>query len=157
MISSRLLAPALAELTCSLVGDPPTAANPNKSKKSQAAQVAAQQKATAQAVQAAQAAQAAADADVVLVTLPSLGKEVKVGTVRNRLVEPLFRGVDGGESVVEAMGRAIARAGVEGQAIWDGVGVVGDLAGITSESGFALVTCDRARDLYSSLPGNEPR
>jgi hypothetical protein len=69
----------------------------------------------------------------VLVTLPSLGKEVKVGTVRNRLVEPLFRGVNGGESVVEAMSRAASRAGVEGLGIWDGLGVVGDLAGIRSE------------------------
>lgn len=59
-------------------------------------------------------------------------KEVKLGGVKNRLCEPLFMGMNGGESVWEAMGRAVEGLGAEGLQIWEAVGVVGDLARISS-------------------------
>ena len=61
-------------------------------------------------------------------------KEIKLGGVKNRLCEPLFNGVQGGESVWEAMGRAVEGLGSEGLQVWEAVGIVGDLARISSES-----------------------
>ena len=59
-------------------------------------------------------------------------KEVKLAGVKNRLCEPLFNGVNGGESAWEVMGRAVEELGAEGLQVWEAVGVVGDLARISS-------------------------
>lgn len=102
-------------------------------------QIAAQQaKATAAAVAAASAAEAAAAADLIVCKIPSLPeKQIELGVVRNRLVEPLFKGIAaGGDTVWEGVGRAVEHPSLSLEtrlAIWEGFGVVGDLAKIRCE------------------------
>ncbi|OXG80619.1 RNA polymerase II transcription factor [Cryptococcus neoformans A2-102-5] len=130
-----------------LVGDPTPAPtnNSHKSKKQQAQALAAANKAAAQA-----AADAAAQAalpppvDAIVVTVPSLPeKEIQLGPVRHRICEPLFNGKSvGGDTLYEAVGRAVENASLstgEKLAVWEGVGVIGEVAKIKSFSP-ALVT-----------------
>ncbi|KAK8864654.1 hypothetical protein IAR55_001904 [Kwoniella newhampshirensis] len=119
-----------------LVGDnaPPPAAHSHKSKKQQA---------QAQAAAAKSAADAAA-ADTIVINIPSLpGKDISLGPVRHRLCDPLLFGkTPGGDTVWEAVGRAIENASLsvnERLGLWEGVGVVGELARIKSFAP-ALVT-----------------
>lgn len=116
-----------------LVGDGPQipTATSHKSKKQQSAIAA---KAAADAA----AAEAAVQADIITLSIPSLpAKEIALGPVRHRLLEPVLAGkVQGGESVWEGMGRAIESSSLnsaERMAIWDGVGVIGEVARIRCE------------------------
>lgn len=107
----------------------------HKSKKQLAAQ---QAKANAAAVAAAEAAEAAAAADVIVCKIPSIPeKQVELGTVRNKLVEPLFRGSHpGGDTVWEGVGRVVDHSSLGPDlrlAVWDGFSVIGDLARIRCE------------------------
>jgi actin-related protein 9 len=118
-------------LTERLIGEAATApsAPSHKSKKAQQAANAAANKAAADAA----AAEAAAQADVITITIPSLpDKEIALGPVRHRLCEPLLKGKQaGGETVWEGIGRAVESASLsvlEKMAIWEGIGVVGELA-----------------------------
>ncbi|KAK4685022.1 actin-related protein 9, partial [Tremellales sp. Uapishka_1] len=100
---------------------PPPTNTSHKSKKQQAA-----------ATAAANAAAAAVLADVISINIPSFPeKEINLGPVRHRLAEPLLRGkTTGSETVWEAMGRAVESPSLglaERMAIWEGVGIVGDL------------------------------
>ena len=113
-----------------LVGDTPQipTATSHKSKKQQSVIAA---KAAADAA----AAEAAVQADVIALGIPSLPiKEIALGPVRHRLLEPLLVGKGrGGESVWEGMGRAMESPSLnssERMAIWEGVGVVGEIARI---------------------------
>lgn len=107
--------------------------NPShKSKKALAAAAAAASKAEADAAAAAEAA------DVITVTIPSLPeKEIIVGSVRHRLAEPLLFGTKkGGDTVWEAVGRAIEHEGLntwERLTIWDAIGVIGNMARFKSK------------------------
>ncbi|WWD17038.1 hypothetical protein CI109_101475 [Kwoniella shandongensis] len=119
-----------------LVGDnaPPPAAHSHKSKKQQA---------QAQAAAVKSAADAAA-ADTIVINIPSLPeKEISLGPVRHRLCDPLLFGkTPGGDTVWEAVGRAVENASLsvnERLGLWEGVGVVGELARIKSFAP-ALVT-----------------
>ncbi|EKC98993.1 RNA polymerase II transcription factor [Trichosporon asahii var. asahii CBS 8904] len=72
-------------------------------------------------------------ADVIVVTIPSLPeKEITVGSVRHRLAEPLLFGTKkGGDTVWEAIGRAIEHEGLntwERLTIWGSIGVIGNMA-----------------------------
>ena len=102
----------------------------NTSHRSKKQQAAAAANAANAASRAAADAAAAAAADVIVLTIPSFpDKEISLGQVRHRLGEPLFDRV--GESVQEAVARA-ASSGVlsigEKMAVWEGLGVVGELA-----------------------------
>ena len=116
-----------------LVGDavPTQAASSHKSKKQQA---------VAAAVAATKAAaDAVVSADMIVISIPSFPeKEIQLGPVRHRLLEPLFVGrTPGGESVWEGMGRAVESVNItsaERIAIWEGVGVVGEVARIKCTS-----------------------
>jgi actin-related protein 9 len=127
-----------------LDGPAPVVNNSHKSKK----QIAAQQaKASAAAAAAAEAANAAIAADVIVCKIPSLpDKQIELGTVRHRLVEPLFRGVEpGGDTVWEAVGRAIEHStiGYETRvAVLESIGIIGDLARLRCKSDHA---CSPAR------------
>ncbi|WVR06768.1 hypothetical protein IAU60_003803 [Kwoniella sp. DSM 27419] len=130
-----------------LVGDsnPAPAAASHKSKKQQAQAAAAAAKSAAIAAEAAAAAAAAPQPiDAIVVNIPSLpGKEVQLGPVRHRLCEPLLFGkVSGGDTVWEGVGRAVDNASLslaERMSVWDGIGVVGELARFKSFAP-ALVT-----------------
>lgn len=119
-----------------LVGEPGAATNPShKSKKQLAAQ---QAKASAAAAAAAEAAAQAVEADVITLNIPSLPeKEINVGAIRHRLCEPLFQGITpGGDTVWEAVGRAVGHSSLtttERLALWDAVGVIGDVTRIKCE------------------------
>ncbi|WWC61897.1 uncharacterized protein I303_104483 [Kwoniella dejecticola CBS 10117] len=130
-----------------LVGDnaPPAPNHSHKSKKQQAAIAAAAAK-TAQAAADAAAAAAAAPQpiDAIVINIPSLpGKEIQLGPVRHRLCETLLFGKEpGGDTVWEGVGRALENASLslgEKLSLWDGVGVVGEIARIKSFSP-ALIT-----------------
>ena len=84
------------------------------------------------------AAAAEAAADVITINIPSLPeKDILLGPVRHRLCEPLLRGkVAGGDTVWEGIGRAVDNASLslaERMQVWDGVGVIGELARIKCE------------------------
>lgn len=73
--------------------------------------------------------------DAIVVTIPSLpGKEIQLGPVRHRICEPLFKGKSaGGDTLHEAVGRAVENASLsigEKLAIWEGIGVIGEVAKI---------------------------
>lgn len=109
----------------------PQQATSHRSKKQQAAAAASAARTAADAASRAAAdAAAAAAADVIVFSIPSFPeKEISLGQVRHRLVEPLFHRV--GESVQEVVARAAGSAalnGVERVAVWDGLGVVGEIA-----------------------------
>jgi hypothetical protein len=59
-------------------------------------------------------------------------KEISLGPVRHRLCEPLFKGKGkGGESIWEGVGRAVESGTLrdwEKKAVWEGIGIVGELA-----------------------------
>ncbi|WVQ79991.1 hypothetical protein IAT38_002092 [Cryptococcus sp. DSM 104549] len=125
-----------------LVGDtaPPPASHSHKSKKQQAQAQAAATKAAADAAAALQNA----PLDTIVINIPSLpGKEIQLGPVRHRLCEPLLKGkVPGGDTVWEAVGRAVDSAGLmlsDKLSLWDGVAVTGELARVKSFAP-ALVT-----------------
>ena len=127
-----------SRLMSRLVGDaaPAPSAASHKSKKQQSA-LAVREAADAAAVQA--ASDAAAQADFISLTIPSLlEKEIPLGPVRHRLLEPLLVGKGvGRESVWEGMGRAVESSPlsyVERIAIWEGIGVVGEAARIKCEA-----------------------
>jgi actin-related protein 9 len=129
-----------------LVGDnAPAAAQSHKNKKalSGAAANAAANKAAAEAAATA-AATAQAEADVIIINIPSFPeKDIAVGPVRHRLCEPLFKGNgrSGGDSVWEAMGRAVdgpTMSPADKMSVWEGVGVVGELAKIKCESSLCV-------------------
>lgn len=92
--------------------------------------------AIAAANKAAADAAAAAQADVITINIPSLPeKEITVGPIRHRLCEPLLRGNrrSGGDTVSEAMGRAVSGATMsigDRMTVWEGLGIVGELARI---------------------------
>lgn len=118
------------ELTLRLIGETQAqAAASHKSKKQIAAQQAA---ATKAAADAATKAVAVAAADIITFSIPSYpDKEVNLGPVRHRLAEPLFKGVGGGDTVWEGMGRAVESEGLstgERVAVWEAVGVTGEIA-----------------------------
>ncbi|WRT66639.1 uncharacterized protein IL334_003598 [Kwoniella shivajii] len=122
-----------------LVGDvaPAQAVQSHKSKKQQAAAAAAAAK-SAQAIADA-AAVAAQNIDTIVINIPSLpGKEFQLGPVRHRLCEPLLFGKNRtGDTVWEGVGRAIDNASLsigERLSLWEGVGVVGELARFRSLS-----------------------
>ncbi|KAL7418579.1 Actin-like protein arp9 [Cryptotrichosporon argae] len=85
---------------------------------------------------AAAAAADAAAADIVAVTVPSLGKEVNVGRVRHRLLDPLLKGIGaGGDTVWEGVGRAVDHPCLsvpEKISVYDAIAVTGELAHIRS-------------------------
>lgn len=61
-----------------------------------------------------------------------------MGQVRHRLCEPLLKGTErgGGDTVWEGMGRAVGGATMSSgdkMAVWEGVGVIGELARIKCE------------------------
>ncbi|WWC69925.1 uncharacterized protein I206_103869 [Kwoniella pini CBS 10737] len=125
-----------------LVGDNAPAApnHSHKSKKQQAAIAAAAAKSAQAAADAAAAAAALPQPiDVIVINVPSLpGKEIQLGPVRHRLCEPLLLGKEtGGDTIWEGVGRAIESASLslgEKLSLWDGVGIVGELARIKSFS-----------------------
>lgn len=124
-------------LTSRLIGEPApvAAAQSHKSKKAQQTATTAATKAAADAVAA---ESEPVQADVITVTIPSLpGKEISLGPVRHRLCEPLLKGkTPGGDTVWEGMGRAVESASLsvgERMAVWEAVGVVGEVARIKCE------------------------
>lgn len=119
-------------LTHRLVEEAQPAQNTShRSKKQQAAATAAAAKSAADAAtRAAADAAAAAAADVIVFSIPSFPeKEITLGQVRHRLLEPLFHRA--GESVQEAVARAAANVSLsvsERVGVWEGLGVVGEIA-----------------------------
>ena len=129
------------------------AAASHKSKKTAAAA------ATAAANKAAADAVAAAQADIISINIPSLPeKEIVVGQVRHRLCEPLLKGTErsGGDTVWEGMGRAVGGPTMspgDRMAVWEGVGVVGELARIKCgyRTTLTAVRMERGRDSIANL------
>ncbi|ORX35635.1 RNA polymerase II transcription factor [Kockovaella imperatae] len=74
--------------------------------------------------------------DTISISIPSFAeKTITIGPIRHKLCEPLLRGINGQESLWEAVGRAVESPGLipaERMAIWDGIGVVGEMAKIKS-------------------------
>lgn len=122
-----------------LLGDTGPAASANTSHKSKKQQQQAQAAASKAAADAAAAEALAAANDVIALTLPSLpGKEIQLGAVRHRLCEPLLLGKErGGDTVWEGIGRAVGNSSLsngERMDVWEGLGVVGEVARVRCES-----------------------
>lgn len=145
-----------------LIGETPaqTAAS-HRSKKQQAAATKAATDAAGKA--AADAARIAATDNIVF-SIPSFpDKEITLGPVRHKLAEPLFRGVGGGDTVMEGVGRALASEGLstgERVAVWEGVAATGEIAKFRCKSSpllyVSLGLCCSFRSGTTDLPRSAP-
>ena len=109
-----------------LVGDS-VAVPASASHKSKKQQVAAAAKAAADA---AALEVATAQADFITLAIPSLlNKEINLGSIRHRILQPLLKGKKSGEeSICEGIIRAVGGSSLsigERMALWEGVGVIG--------------------------------
>lgn len=124
-----------------MIGETTQQAASHKSKKQLAA---ASKAATDAANKAAADAVAVAAGDIIVFSIASFpDKEITLGPVRHRLAEPLFKGVAGGDTIWEGMGRAVESEGlstIERVSVWEGVAVTGEMAKFRCEL-FKFLQC----------------
>ena len=140
-------------LTCScrLVADPPAAVAPSHKKKppiqpasnptnAAATNVNTNSNLNSNAntnINVAASAGTSSATDVISITIPTFPeKSISLGPVRHRFCEPLLRSEDGSETLWEGIGRAVQGPSLsmaERVSVWEGVGMVGDMARIGCE------------------------